>query len=72
MIFRYCEEGSGESVQTCRLPRAFAAGTRDLDIYYTLTLLALMCRLTRVFAAGVNTHKSPFKAALEILYSDED
>ena len=34
MIFRYCEEGSGEPVQTCRLPRAFAASTRDLDIYY--------------------------------------
>ena len=34
MIFRYCIEGSGEPVQTCILPRAFAASTRDLDIYY--------------------------------------
>ena len=34
MIFRYCEEGPGEPVQTYRLPRAFAASTRDLDIYY--------------------------------------
>ena len=34
MIFRYCEEGSGEPVQTSRLQRAFAASTRDLDIYY--------------------------------------
>ena len=34
MIFRYCDEGSGEPVQTCILPRAFAASTRDLDIYY--------------------------------------
>ena len=36
MIFRYCEEGSGEPVQTCRLPRAFAASTRDLYIYYVV------------------------------------
>ena len=34
MIFRYCIEGSGEPVQTCILARAFAASTRDLDIYY--------------------------------------
>ena len=33
MIFRYCDEGSGEPVQTCRLPRAFAASTRDPDTY---------------------------------------
>ena len=33
VIFRYCDEGSGEPMQTCRLPRAFAASTRDLDIY---------------------------------------
>ena len=32
MIFRYCIEGSDEPVQTCILPRAFAASTRDLDI----------------------------------------
>ena len=34
MLFRYSIEGSGEPVQTCILPRAFAASTRDLDIYY--------------------------------------
>ena len=34
MIFQYQDEDSGEPVQTCRLPRAFAASTRDLDIYY--------------------------------------
>ena len=33
IIFRYCDEGSGEFVQTCRLPRAFADSTRDLDTY---------------------------------------
>ena len=33
MIFRYCDEGSGEPVQTCRLPRAFTASTRDPDTY---------------------------------------
>ena len=73
MIFPYCIEGSGEPVQTCILPRAFAASTRDLNIYYIVQRLpAQMCRLTRVFAAGVNsTQKSPFKAAQEILYSDE-
>ena len=56
MIFRYYIEGSGEPVQTCILPRAFAASTRDLDIYYIVQWLpAQMCRLTRVFAAGVNS-----------------
>ena len=57
MIFRYCEEGSGEPVQTCSLPRAFAASTRDLDflLHCPVTLPAQMCRLTRVFAAGVNS-----------------
>ena len=34
MIFRHCEEGSGEPVQLCRLTRAFAASTRDLDISF--------------------------------------
>ena len=34
MIFRCCDEGSGEPVQTCRLPRAFATSIIDLDIYY--------------------------------------
>ena len=56
MIFRYCIEGSGEPLQMCILPRAFAASTRDLDIYYIVQRLpAQMCRLTRVFAAGVNS-----------------
>ena len=41
MIFRFCEEGSGEPVQTCRLPRALAASTRDLDIYYIVLWLCL-------------------------------
>ena len=55
MIFRYCIEGSGEPMQTCILPRAFAASTRDLDVYYIVQWLpAQMCRL-RVFAAGVNS-----------------
>ena len=31
MIFWYCYEGSGEPVQRCRLPRAYAASTIDLD-----------------------------------------
>ena len=33
MVFRYCDMGSGEPAQTYRLPRAFAASTRDLDTY---------------------------------------
>ena len=56
MIFRYCIESSGEHVQMCILPRAFAASTRDLDIYYIVQCKPVqMCRLTRVFAAVVNS-----------------
>ena len=58
MIFWYSDEGSGEPLQTCRLPRAFSSSTRDIDTdTYRIVqwLSAQMCRLTRVFAAGVNS-----------------
>ena len=63
-IFRYCEEGSGEPVQTCRLPRAFAASTRDLDIYYIVQWLCLRkCADSPEYSLlAWITHKSPFKA----------
>ena len=49
MIFQYCGEGTGEPVQTCRLPRAFAASTRDFDIY------TLSCDFA---CANVHIHQS--------------
>ena len=73
MIFRYGEEGSGEPVQTCRLPRAFAASTRDLDIYFIVQWLCLRksADLPEYSLLAWIAHKSPFKAAQEILNSDE-
>ena len=73
MIFQYCEEGSGESVQTCRLPRAFAANTRDLDFYYIVKWLCLRkcADSPEYWLLAWIAHQSPFKAAQEILYSDE-
>ena len=71
MIFRYWEEGLGEPEQTCRLPRAFAASTRDLDIYYIVQWLCLRKCAPEYSLLAWITHKSPFKATQEILYSDE-
>ena len=73
MIFRYCEKGSGEPVQTSRLQRAFAASTRDLDIYYIVQWLCLRkCADSPEYSLlAWIAHKSPFKAAQEIFYSDE-
>ena len=68
MKFRYCEEGSGKPVQTCRLQRAFAASTRDLDIYNTVQWLCL-CKCAdspEYLLLAWIAHKSPFKAAQEI------
>ena len=73
MIFRYCERRSGEPVQTCRLPRAFAPSTRDLNIYYIVQWLCLRkCADSPEYSllAWIE-HKSPFKAAQEILYSSK-
>ena len=70
MIFRYCAEGSGEPVQTCRLTRAFAASTRDLDIYYIVQWHCLRkCADSPEYSLlAWIAHKSPFKAAQDILY----
>ena len=73
MTFPYCEEGSGEPVQTCRLPRAFAASTRDFDIYYIVQwiCLCIWSDSPEYSLLAWIAHKSPFKAAQKIVYSDE-
>ena len=73
MIFRYYEEGLGEPVQMCRLPRAFAASTKDLDIYYIVQWLCLRkcADLPEYSLLAWKAHKSQFKAAQQIVYNDE-
>ena len=73
MIFWYCYEGSGEPVQRCRLPRAYAASTKDLNTNRIVQWLCLRkCTDSPEFSLlAWIAHESPFKAAQEILYSDE-